>query len=120
MEPDEALEKILSGSGLKSNELPTGAFTITLASVEATEPAPEPFRLAQLDQEEPVREVERREEIEDARQDVVVVTGTRIKGVKDQFSPVTQVSREEMDLAGFANVADVVEAVPQNFAWCGK
>ena len=52
MEPEEALDKILSGSGLKSNELSTGAYTITLASSEVTEPAPQPFRVAQLDQED--------------------------------------------------------------------
>ncbi len=47
--------------------------------------------------------------------DQIIVTGTRIKGVNDKFSPVTQISREEMDLAGFDNLADVFETLPQNF-----
>lgn len=51
----------------------------------------------------------------DRRWEEIIVTGTRIKGIKDQFSPVTQISREEMDLAGFNNVSDVVESIPQNF-----
>lgn len=45
----------------------------------------------------------------------IVVTGTRIKGVKDRFSPVVSVSREEIDLAGYSNVAEVFEYLPQNF-----
>lgn len=45
----------------------------------------------------------------------IVVTGSRIKGVKDQFSRVTQFTREEMVLAGFSNVSDIFESLPQNF-----
>ena len=123
MSPEEALEKLLSNSGLKSKPTPSGdAFTVTLASASLGEGSAQtrPFRVASLAQEndEPVAVDSDDQDAEDddpTREDVVVVTGTRIKGVKDQFSPVTQVSREEMDLAGFANVSDVVESLPQNF-----
>ncbi len=57
------------------------------------------------------------EGIGDASQepDEFVITGTRIRGVNDQFSPVTRIGREEMDLAGYANLADVFDDLPQNF-----
>ena len=54
----------------------------------------------------------------EAQEDVleqIIVTGSRIKGVQDQFSPVTQISREEMDLAGQDNLSDIFESLPQNF-----
>ena len=60
MEPDEALEKILSSSGLQSNALPNGAYTVTLAAAAAQEPARGPFRMAQRSEEETVRPVETR------------------------------------------------------------
>ncbi|KCZ48469.1 TonB-dependent receptor [Hyphomonas sp. CY54-11-8] len=117
MEPEEALEKILTGSGLKSNELPTGAFTITLASVEATEPAPEPFRLAQLDQEENAREIDRRDNDDDeARQDVIVVTGTNIRGLAPDSSPVRTFTKEDIDATGAATAQEFIQTLPFNFS----
>lgn len=116
MEPEEALEKILAGSGLKSTELPTGAYTITLASAEVTEPTPAPFRVAQLDQEEGVREVEpRNDEDEEARQDVIVVTGTNIRKSGPSASPIQEYTKEDIDLSGQLSVAEFIQTIPQNF-----
>ena len=114
MEPEEALEKILSGSGLRSNELPTGAYTITLASAEVTEPAPQPFRVAQLDQEDDIRDVT--SDIEDVEriEDVIIVTGTNIRRATNQPSPVTVFTREEIDAAGFTTTTELVRSLPQN------
>lgn len=83
-------------------------------SLQFAQPSPAEVQATmgqKLDEEEaPVEEKEERRIL-----DEIIVTGTRIQGVKDQFSPVTQVSREDMDLAGFSNVSDVVESLPQNF-----
>lgn len=48
-------------------------------------------------------------------EEVLIITGTRIRGVADQFSPVTRISRDDMDLAGQATVADVFDTLPANF-----
>lgn len=45
----------------------------------------------------------------------LVVTGTRIRGVADQFSPIHRVDRDDMDLAGAATVFDAIQTLPQNF-----
>lgn len=44
----------------------------------------------------------------------ITVTGSRIRGVQTA-SPVVTISREEIDMAGFATVEEVVEYLPQNF-----
>lgn len=118
MELEEALEKILKGSGLVRNELTSGGYTITLASAEVTEPASQPFRVAQVDQGEDVREVgdgeTRRLEDRDRREDTIVVTGSRIRGA-DSASPVTTITREDIDLGGFGTVEEILDTLPQNF-----
>lgn len=116
MEPEEALEKILSGSGLKSNELSTGAYTITLASAEVTEPAPQPFRVAQLDQEEDVRGVESNDDDfeSEKREDVIVVTGTSIRGVTPDSAPLETFTAEDIALTGATTLERFFETVPQN------
>jgi len=45
----------------------------------------------------------------------VIVTGTRIKNIDIRnLSPVTSISREEMDKFGYANVKDVIDNLTQN------
>lgn len=45
----------------------------------------------------------------------IVVTGTNIRNIKQNFSPVTSISREELELAGYASPADYLQQLPQNF-----
>lgn len=111
---DEALDRILSGSGLKSYASDSGAFTITLASAETTDPRP--FQIARL-QGAPTRRIESVDEGEgDALiMDVIVVTGTNIRGVENPTTPVLQFDREEIELSGVGTVEDFLSTVPQNF-----
>ncbi len=44
-----------------------------------------------------------------------VVVGSHIRGVKDSASPVVLMSRDEIDRAGYASVADALTALPQAF-----
>ncbi len=44
----------------------------------------------------------------------IIVTGSRIRGAQNA-SPIVTISREEIDMAGFATVEEVVENLPQNF-----
>ena len=54
------------------------------------------------------------EELEQALEEIVV-TGSRIFGVNDQFSPVARYDRDSIDAAGFTSVADLVDNLPTNF-----
>lgn len=46
----------------------------------------------------------------------IIVTGTRIRGSGPVGSPVTTVSRDELDRSGRATLADFVQTIPQNFS----
>ena len=45
----------------------------------------------------------------------VLVTGTNIRNVPHEFSPVTRVTRNQLDRAGYANVGQFIAQLPQNF-----
>lgn len=45
----------------------------------------------------------------------VLVTGTNIRNVTDEFSPVISVDREFLDNAGYATVGQYIAQLPQNF-----
>ncbi len=44
----------------------------------------------------------------------IIVTGSRIRGA-ESASPIVTITREEIDMAGYATVEEVVENLPQNF-----
>ena len=124
MEPDEALEKILSSSGLQSNALPNGAYTVTLAAAAAQEPARGPFRMAQRSEEETVRSVETRtatvvaaarDSADDAgRVDQILVTARRREeSIQDVPIAVSAFSGDEL-IDGFKieGGAELLRAVP--------
>ena len=119
MSPEEALEKLLSNSGLKSKPTPSGdAFTVTLASASLGEGSTEtrPFRVAQLDQEDDVRGIEARNgEDDESRQDVIVVTGTNIRGIAPDSSPTRSFNREDIQISGAATAQDFIQTLPFNF-----
>lgn len=45
----------------------------------------------------------------------IIVTGTSIRGVTNPASPVISFDREDILNSGFANLADFVQTIPQNF-----
>ena len=49
----------------------------------------------------------------------IIVTGTNIRGIDDQFSPVISVSRNEIDFQGMTTVEDLMSTIPQNFGGGG-
>lgn len=48
--------------------------------------------------------------------DSIVVTGTRIRGSAPVGSPVVTIDRTAIDSSGRATIAQMIEAIPQNFA----
>ena len=55
------------------------------------------------------------EQVQDVM-DVIVVTGTNIRGVQNPTTPVVQLSRDDIELSGAVSVADLARLIPQNFA----
>jgi len=46
--------------------------------------------------------------------DEIVVTGTNIRGLSNQPSPLTVIDREQIDAAGFATTHELLRNIPQN------
>lgn len=92
MTPDEALNRLLAGSGLTAVRSTSGAWVLQRATTE---------ELAATTLEE------------------VVVTGTLLRGPGDTPSPVTVIRREDLDRTGRATVAEALAALPQNYAGSG-
>ena len=115
MEPEEALEKILVNSGLKSTELSSGAYTITLASAPADEVRS--FRIAQVVEEDSGRVVTVQDDepdTDDEERDVVVATGTRIRG-GNPTKPVQVYDRDAIEKSGKSSVEQFMSSLPQDF-----
>lgn len=96
---DDALRRLLAGSGLVSERTTRGVLIIR--------------RIRQAGVEGEGRGVVTT--VED-----VVVTGSLIRGVADGASPVVVVSRDEIDRQGHASVAQALAALPQNFGGTGN
>lgn len=90
--PEIALERLLAGTGIAWSRSRPGVIVLRRASSE------------QARIEEPT-------EIDD-----VIVTGTLLRGPGDTPSPVTIVSRSDVDAEGAASVADVLTRLPQAYA----
>lgn len=120
-ESDDALDILLNGSGIdyRINEL--GTFLVgTVAMKRASlgkEIAPAPFRVAQLDQEDSVQTIDREDDDEgEEERDVIVVTGTSIKGVAPAGSPVIVFDREDILSSGQTTLEGFLRTIPQNLS----
>jgi len=104
----EALDLLLAGTGLKGAYSPDYGVIIDRIVEPDTTVAPP----AAVADEDPL-EQDGSDALE-ALVEEVVVTGSRIRGAQNA-SPIVSISREEIDLAGFATVEQVIEKLPQNF-----
>ena len=128
MRPMEALERLLSGSGLQySLREDSGVTIVRTAASEQSRRADDPIRLTQVAQSA------RRSEPGTAGRpqatgsggddggggaiqlEEMVVTGTHIRGVAPVGSPSLSVTRAEIDRAGFATAQSIIQSLPQNF-----
>ena len=110
MAPMEALDKILYGSGLVYEATDTDVILIKTAQQAADA---QPFRVAQIDEDEDRDAPRVNEELLEA--DTIIVTGTNIRGVTNPTTPVLQFDREDIDLSGAATVEEFLRIVPQHF-----
>lgn len=131
---DEALALLLAGSGLTYTFVDSRTVAILPERLDAAgEVAGEPISFAGSDDQTSMRASNsaasspgasgalRRSNAENPQLrhevivDEIVVTGTNIRGVQPS-SPLLVLTREQIKLAGHANIGEVARAIPQNFA----
>lgn len=118
---EEALARLLAGSDLEAYRAGPTVLVIrpraSLVPASATTPAA-PDLLASPAQD-PLQLAPPAQAATDAVDDATllseVVVGSHIRGVKDGASPVVVISRDDLDQAGRATVAEALAALPQNF-----
>lgn len=97
MSTDEALRRLLAGSGLIAERTGRNVLVVRPATQSGD-----------------------RAEVEATQLEEVVVTGSLIRGVADGPSPVVTLSRAEVDRQGHASVAQALQALSQNFGGTGN
>lgn len=138
---EEALTQLLSGTGLTFQYLEDQAITIVplsaipsqsrspgASSIDSSSADPTPsigqrLHLAQSDPTEGVQHIEGQTSPGEDPQsslmkpvDEIVVTGTYIRGVLPDSSPVTVYDRKQIDQTGASTVEEFIRTLPQNFA----
>ena len=129
---EEAVRQLLAGTELTYEVTGEGVVVIKKS------PAPTPavssssekgdegrVRIAQLDkpdtrssssEERSVRNPFSSVETEGGKVDEVVVTGTHIRGVRQDFSPITVYDRAAIAVSGAGTIEEFMRKIPQNFA----
>ncbi len=125
---EKALLALLKGSGLAYRRISDRAVTIDAQAVEGASglngAAKLPLQVAQVEldgvataeQDETEREQSARNKPTGSpRQSEIVVTGTHLRGVRNDALPVISISREEIRETGLATLPEVIQRLPQNF-----
>ena len=111
--PDEALDKLLQGSGLEYDRDRDGGVMIVQAALQEAR-RDEPFRMAQVGQR-PSSDTNSLIETNDGDdRDVIVVTGTSIRGVTPESSPLDIYTRDDIRESGAISIDDFARLIPQN------
>lgn len=116
----EAVQLLLDDTGVQYRVDANGTLLVGNESVrQPAAPSQEeerPFRLAQAAQGDDVEAVEATEiEDEEARQDVIVVTGTNIRGMAPDSSPVFTYDRDDILNSGASTAEGFIQTLTQNF-----
>lgn len=120
---EEALIKVLEGTGLTYRQLDDKTVTIQLASTDPAAATSSNYssdgriRLAQAGTgstapAQPAAEAGPSMFLLEE----IIVTGTNIRGIENNTAPVTVLSREYIDATGYSTVTKLLESVTQNFA----
>ena len=118
----EAIKALLENTGVAYRVDDNGTLLVGSEYVrgeslgEGTTPAP--FRAAQVDREETVPEgdSEIKNDDEVRVEDTIVVTGTLIRGLAPESSPVQSFFREDILNSGAATAQGFIQTLPQNFS----
>jgi outer membrane cobalamin receptor len=98
----QALARLLEGTGLKFEFVNASAVRVVSARGSGNASSADQLQRTASAENDPASQT-------------IVVTGTRLSGVRDKYSPVLATTREEMDRQGLATIVDVLAALPQNF-----
>ena len=120
---EEAIEILLNDTGVNyiqnaDGTLLVGNLNVQKASLGGEANVIRSFRVAQLDQENDVREVDapnRQGDDDEKEYDTIIVTGTNIRGIAPESSPVQSYSREDILTTGAATAEDFIRTLTQNF-----
>lgn len=107
---DEALHQLLNNTGFSYRYLDD-----TTVTVFQTPAAAAPLQLAQAEPSTPARE-EKDENAERRLLSEVVVTGTHIKGLHPDSSPMISFDRHDIEASGYGSLVEFTRSLPQNFA----
>tara|TARA_R110001606_G_scaffold375415_1_gene533678 strand:+ start:101 stop:2860 length:2760 start_codon:yes stop_codon:yes gene_type:complete len=114
--PDAALERLLQGSGLEAVKGQGGAVIIRQRA-GTPEPAAAPAHRPQEDT--PARTLPERSQADGdtgtLRIDTVTVTGTSLRGIAPESSPLQVYSRDEILGSGVTTTEQFIRTLPQNF-----
>ena len=117
---DNAIELLLNDSGVKYRQNIDGTLLVGQAVIQQAslgeESNPEPFRVAQLDQGDDVREIALNREDEERVEDTIVVTGTSIRGVIPESSPLDVYTQSDIRNLGATNPRELLARLPQNLS----
>lgn len=130
MEPMQALDELLAGTGLVYETTPSNVILVKAGQEEiaADSGSLRSTSSRMLTAQTPTSGGESRrrtssqnegslstdEEVE--RLEEIIVTGTNIRGVQNPTTPVLQFDREDIDLSGASTVEDFLRVIPQNFS----
>ncbi len=122
-EPEDALELLLADSGLEYSVTASDTFLVNdqRGASDSKNSQPTPVLMAQNQTASQKTRSNRPTTISNDETDddevvleQIIVTGSRIRGAQSA-SPVVTITRDEIDMAGFATVEEVIEHLPQNF-----
>lgn len=117
---EEAVKRLLEGTGVKYRIDDNGTLLVGNESVQQSnalnKPDLRPFRVAQLDQGSSVRNLQPRiNEDDEVEDEVIVVTGTNIRGMAPESSPVLSFDREDILNSGASTAEQFIQTLTQNF-----
>lgn len=126
LEPTEALDRLLAGTGLIYETTPSNVILVKTAretSSDAQSPRSNAREQQNQDREESPRnepesddETEQEEPLDLGRVAVrgATITGTNIRDVNPVGSSITVVDRDEIERSGYSSVQEVIQSIPQN------
>jgi outer membrane receptor protein involved in Fe transport len=117
---DDALRRLLSGTGMKVSRTAPGAYVLVAApAAQAKQERPSVPPAPGVPRRQRERRVENRPQAEPAAGPEIVVTGTNLRRSEGAATEVITVSRAEIERSGFGSVSEAIASLPQNFGGTG-
>lgn len=126
---DEALVRVLAGTGLQSRHLddhtiviaakqsaaPSAEINLSAAKVSAPVQGDDPVSTqqspGQSDAADPSSSSRQKNDLEE-----IVVTGTHIRGIENKTNPVIVIDHVQIERSGYSSTQDLFQSLPQNYS----